>query len=365
METDWTKLQSQTIDLLRFPMAVAVVMLHYGMTVIEDATGALRVVCIIFEEGVFRLAVPWFFLVSGYLFFRNLQEWDWAIWIGKIRRRIRTLMIPYILWIIIAFFAFWAYDAIQGGRTTIVEQFIKDGGIRIFWGTNGKFPISVRSAPLNSALWFVRDLIYFTLATPLIFYFITKTKKFGVLVACIVFLCARGIIPEGFMFFLIGAFLQIDKKNICEIVWPKRFFLYFSSIVLLTAFYFIQDSVYWGRLIKNIFLFVGIGAAFCLGMWWRQNRNDQVNPFLQRGSFFIFATHEILILRQVAIPYVSKVLPMTGPVWDCLRFFLVPTAAVLICLLLFFLMKRLLPRTTGILIGGRLGNIERGGRSAN
>ena len=45
METDWTKLQSQTIDLLCFPMVVAVGMLHYGLTVIENATGAFSQVC--------------------------------------------------------------------------------------------------------------------------------------------------------------------------------------------------------------------------------------------------------------------------------------------------------------------------------
>ena len=42
MQTDWTALQSKTIDALRFPMAVAVVMLHYCKTLIVDASGPMR-----------------------------------------------------------------------------------------------------------------------------------------------------------------------------------------------------------------------------------------------------------------------------------------------------------------------------------
>ena len=61
MLPDWTKLQSQAIDLLRFPMAVAVVMLHYGTTVIIGATGVFHAICVIFQEGICRLAVPCFF----------------------------------------------------------------------------------------------------------------------------------------------------------------------------------------------------------------------------------------------------------------------------------------------------------------
>lgn len=36
------KLQSQVIDLLRFPMAVAVVVSHYGMNLAVDAGGIIK-----------------------------------------------------------------------------------------------------------------------------------------------------------------------------------------------------------------------------------------------------------------------------------------------------------------------------------
>lgn len=352
MSPDWRKIQSQTIDLLRFPMAVAVVILHFGTTLTFNASGPLNVLCVIFQEGICRLAVPWFFFISGYLFFHRLQKWDWTIWKGKIKRRIRTLIIPYFLWITITFIVRWIYIVLHGESISLLQQFEQCGGIRIFWGTVGKLPISVRDVPLNGPLWFVRDLIYLTFTTPVIYFFITRTKGYGVLLTCLLFLFVQGIIPEGFVFYGIGAYLQLEKKNILELCWPKRKFLYLSSAILLIVFFFFFHFDFWSRFIKTLFLFTGIGSIFCFGAWLIQIGKAQVKPFLVQSSFFVFATHEILILHQIAGPLVQHILP-SGRGWACLNFFLTPAIAVLICLGLLFIMNKLLPRTTALLTGSR------------
>ena len=348
MSADWTKRQSQAIDLLRFPMAAAVVVLHYSLTQMSNATGSLRMLCIFFQEGICRLAVPCFFFISGYLFFHQLQIWNRSIWLEKLKRRIHTLLIPYILWIIIDFFAYWFYALFQGNAIPLWVQFVKLGGIKIFWSVNGGIPLGIRGVPLNGSLWFIRDLMFFNIAAPLIHLFVTKSKHFGILVVCSVFLTFQGIIPEGFVFYLAGAYLQIAKKNISQIVWPKRKILYVTSFFLLIALSLLIETPFWGRFIKNLFLFVGIGSIFCISI--SLSGKTRINPFLVRSSFFIFATHEILILRQIAIPLVNRI-PFCGPGWDCIRFFLTPTLTVCICLVLLYLMEQLLPRTTSILIG--------------
>lgn len=349
MSTDWAKRQSQAIDLLRFPMAVAVVVLHYGTTLINDATGALRALCILFEEGVCRLAVPCFFFISGFLFFHGLQKWDWNRWKEKLERRVRTLLIPYILWILIDFFVYWCYGLILGETVTLADQFWKSGGLRIFWSVNGGLPISVKGVPLNGPLWFIRDLMYFTIAAPLIYLFLSKAKYVGFIIMCIIFICIQGVIPEGLVFFITGAFLQIKEKNICELFWPRRTCLYILSLLFLAAACLLFNIPFWGRFVKNIFLFTGIGAIFC----WATSLtgNVKANPFFIRSSFFIFATHEILILRQIATPLIARMVPLTGPAWGCLRFFLIPSFTVCICLMLLLLMERLMPRETRLLIG--------------
>jgi len=353
MSTNWKELQSKAIDALRFPMAVAVVMLHHGVTLMEGATGPLRVSLIIFQEGLCRLAVPCFFFISGYLFFNKLQDWSWGEWTRKIKNRGSTLLVPYLLWNLIAFFAYWGFARLQGNGISLHQHFLNNGGLRLFWGVNGDLPLGVRSAPCDQPLWFIRDLMLFTLFTPLIHLFLRWIKGFGALAIAVFFLIVPGIIPEGFVFYITGSAFQLQRKNVAETLWPRRTAFYLLSAAFLVALFILFDNEYWRRLVKNAFLFCGIAAAFCATSQLLQRDRIRIHPFLARSSFFIFATHEILILHDFARPLVNAVLPNSGAFWPCLEFFLTPAMAVGICLGLLFLMERLIPRTTALLTGSR------------
>ena len=336
-------------------MAVAVVVLHYCMTISPNATGSLKTLCVIFQEGICRLAVPCFFFISGYLFFNHLQDWSWEEWIRKMKSRIRTLLLPYLLWNIIALLAFWPYDNLHGGPVGITQQFQNYGGIRMFWGTNGGLPIGSSVAPIDGPLWFIRDLIYFVLLTPFIYLFINWTKFYGILATCILFLTVRRAIPEGMVFFMIGAYLQLSKKNITQIVWPHKWSLSILAGLMLIATCALQGySEYWGRFVKFFFLICGIASVFCFASWNKDKNEYRLNRFLILSSFFIFAAHDILILRKVACPLVKHAIP-TGELWgNIIAFFLTPTITVVLCLALLLLMQRILPRTTGVLTGNRI-----------
>ena len=60
------RLQSRVIDLLRYPLAVLVVMCHCGFL-----SGGGTAVQIFFSETLPHVAVPLFLLFSGYLFFKE------------------------------------------------------------------------------------------------------------------------------------------------------------------------------------------------------------------------------------------------------------------------------------------------------
>lgn len=354
MNQDWKILQSKTIDALRFPMAVAVVMLHYSMFIMDDAHGALRGLCIFFQEGICRLAVPCFFFISGFLFFRGLRAWSWSEWKRKIRNRGRSLLLPYLLWNILALFAYWAWNNLTGTRIGLFEEFHHLGGIRIFYSRTGALPIGPQASPLDDPLWFIRDLMYYILVTPAIYLFLKYTRGYGMLGMCILFLAIRRSVPEGFVFFTLGAYMQYSEKNIIRYLHPARHWFYCLFVPLLAVtLLFYGTSEYWNRFCKFFFMINGIAASFCLSAEILEKKPGLPLPFLASSSFFIFALHNVLVLRKIAAPAIYAVIPADTTIGGIAAFFLIPTLAVGICLGLLWLLQKLLPRTTALLTGNR------------
>lgn len=85
---------SQVINLIRFPLAVMVVLIHCGSRSFVDGGEWFRTLV---SDVLPAIAVPLFFVISGFLFFQGLEQWDWEKWKGKMRRRVKTLLIPYLI----------------------------------------------------------------------------------------------------------------------------------------------------------------------------------------------------------------------------------------------------------------------------
>ena len=105
---------SRSISVLRFPMAVLVIFLHANVISQSKNTmiynnGIGDFLITLCSNGLCQLAVPCFALISGYLFFGGLKEFSWPIWMEKIRRRLHTLLVPYVLWNILALLWMIAY----------------------------------------------------------------------------------------------------------------------------------------------------------------------------------------------------------------------------------------------------------------
>ena len=110
---DSQKLLSKTIDWLRFPLIVMVVFIHNpgigdipkSISLITDeglsTSDFLNLTRMAFTKVIPTIAVPSFFLISGYLFFKQKEILNMHAYKEKITKRFHTLLIPYILWNII------------------------------------------------------------------------------------------------------------------------------------------------------------------------------------------------------------------------------------------------------------------------
>ena len=101
------KLLSDTIRFLRFPLMVGVVIVHTtldsviiggdsvtqgGMFPIFDIFNHL------FDGEIVRMRVPLFFFFSGFLFFFQ-GAFSKQLYADKLKRRVKTLLVPYLFWI--------------------------------------------------------------------------------------------------------------------------------------------------------------------------------------------------------------------------------------------------------------------------
>ena len=101
---------SLRIELLRFPLIVGVVFIHsYGRVLAFDpaaiaarhSSAGVEFTRFFISYGIAQTAVPLFFLISGYLFFAG--EWSWKRYTEKLKRRVHTLLVPFLFWNLAAF----------------------------------------------------------------------------------------------------------------------------------------------------------------------------------------------------------------------------------------------------------------------
>lgn len=102
------------------------------------------------------IAVPLFYVFSGYFFFYNTSSFTVNDYLGKLKKRVKTLLIPYIFWnlaVIAFYFAAQTFlPSMMSGNNKLIVDYTLVDWFRAFWNYNNEMPISYQ-------LWFIRDLI--------------------------------------------------------------------------------------------------------------------------------------------------------------------------------------------------------------
>ena len=352
MSASVTTFQSKVINWLRFPLAVAVVLLHSG----ESKDGIygsdfFSTFQIVLSQGICRIAVPCFFFFSGFLFFSGLKEWDTQVWVGKVKKRVRTLLLPYILWNTLALVVGFAYEWFRARfnpevvSMSLLETIRHNGGLNIFWG-------STWGLPIDYPLWFIRDLIVFVVITPLVFFFVKKCRILGISVLFIVGSLNWDF--EGLFFFVLGAWFQLFSCDFCAVFTKIKWPAYIISVVgvfLIAITYREHPEAY--KYIKYIFVFFGVVSIVNIASFIVGHGLFSENSFLPSSSFFIYASHAILILHDFAHYITLHLLPFESVVGKCVVMIVKASLAVGICLALFALMKKWTPKTLSVLTGNR------------
>lgn len=361
-------IEYKTIEWLRFSLAVAVVLLHtYYLEVLS--CGSHRFIPNFLSAGLCRVAVPTFYIISGYLFFQGLERWDWTKWKEKLTRRIKTLLIPYVLWNILALIAQYARMHFKGIPFAVTGFLSERGWLRIFWDSNRVGGSSFKNIlgyemynggmPIDNALWFIRDLMVVCVAAPFIYWFVKKTGIKGLSVILLLALLSIWIPFDGFsvvafLFFSIGAYVSINGKGLIQFCTKYGKVSLITSIILLVCLmlsFYICKSAY--GYVCTLFTVSGSIATIYLSSKLIELGKVKVNSTLSSTSFFIYALHMATLMSFVGM-ITTRVVPPNSAVGYLFDYFFITIMTIAICLFLFFIMKKFCPHLLSLLIGGRI-----------
>lgn len=236
---------SKTIESVRFPMAVMVVAIHSYFTIdgwsytniasYGIGSNVAQFFMISIGHVLAHIAVPTFFLVSGYLFFQRFGEGSLDVWKRKLKSRVSTLMIPYIVWIIL--YILWkiglSYQTVlQEGLINYLQSL---GGVKMFWCSStwnlDRVDVwgnpAVASSPVLVPFWFMRNLIVCAFLASPVFYFVFRretrwrVRSFSLVILAFLYftqtsLYLPGLSSSTLFYFGIGAYLSLQDKSLIE-----------------------------------------------------------------------------------------------------------------------------------------------------
>lgn len=311
------------VDLLKIVLTVGIVLRHATMDPASHGIVLLTEVC-----------VPLFYALSGYLFFyRTPERPDAGFFLGKWKKRIFSLLIPYL---IANVFAFGFYYLAGRYAPSLVSG---------YFGDRLKDPLFVLwTGPVNLSLWFIRDLMIAVVTAPLIWLLVRYGRFWAVLAVGLLWLFGVQT-PWNNFFFILGAGLAILKEDVeadSVKTAPYLLLLYLGALILA-----------WkegGRATS-----LSVLAALPLCVWGASKAvralHGGIDPKWRAWCFFVYLYH-YLPLIGIKKFLSQAIAPQSGFAW--VMVYLASAAAVLALLTgVYLLLRRFLPRVTQWVVGGK------------
>ena len=289
-----------------------------------------------FQDFVIRSltqgAVPFFFVVSGF-FYYNSFELNWKCATKKLMIRLKTLLIPFFLWVVIALLS--AHIFRDRPFPSTWSGLVWDIGFPGFW------------PHILPPLWYVMMLLYMViLGLPIGF----AVRKFGLLftVACAIWYMLQlraWVYLHAACFFSLGGWVAMNRdrvRSFFDRLIGRRFAVVVMAAMALACFRVIPirsavaGSVYYCAVVEILYallfavsIWKGYEYLSCNGLPAR------CIDWMSQYTFFIYCSHYLFVVAPINI-CMGKAFFMFG----C-------SLAVAV------LTKRFLPRGYSVLTGGR------------
>ena len=329
------------------------------------------------------IAVPLFFTISGYLLFQKLETWSWSVWKQKIRSRVRTLLIPFLIYNTICAVSLLCISLKSGDGWTLAGTYEGSApfvgwlwnGVSYCQGWKNWLGMDMQLYyPLDVPLWFVRDLMVMLALSPAIYWL---TRKGGVVYLGIVGLaycmgvlcCAPGFSTNALFFFSLGVFAAI--RSIDPVEWSRTNIMWVLPIFI--CFWVVASMIVSpgdAQPFENLMFIFGIPICFWIGSGIMERGTGQSGSsatrlstqkrdysFITGACFFVYCIHMVNFgnwnllswANQVGSQFFNLDHPAVAAIAYMTEIALIMAAGILT----YWLLKRFLPRLSGIITGGR------------
>ena len=239
--------------------------------------------------GMTGIAVPYFFLISGFFFFKQSYYGE-GRYVVMLKKKLRTLFVPFCIWNILAIYPLWCV-----GKVTIEEHWYL-------------YVVDFLHSDYNGPLWYVRTLMVFMLLSPLYDWIFLLDRKIGrkweltlqLLILLYVFYIwwpvdSKTLSTEGILFFLLGGIMRKHESWLNKLL-PSKWAYTLFTLWLVSCF--LMVLTYWTckiHLLLGVFLFWNVIRFGCKG--WVAS--------IAGYAFFIYVNHFILlkVIKSLLVPY--------------------------------------------------------------
>lgn len=346
--TDYFSKKATTVS---FIMSIFVIYIHannlsyYGL----EANGKTipNIVVNIFGKIIGEIAVPFFFMMSAYWLFRFDTHDGIAmnILIKKMKKKVNTICLPYLLW---NTFGMIFYMAIT--RIPFAANMMNNGELISLTVSNVLEGVFLHKYYFT--FWYLKDLIVLIVISP--FLLVLLKNKYvtwiSILVSAVAVLLKLDFIlikGSSFLFFMIGGYTVtyarefFEKKGNNAWRWLLVFVLtgisrYVNVPIIAELSYFISPILLW----KSV-------DIFFLSVFYER----KIKWFMTQ-SFFIYASHVIPVtiighlLAKVSGTYL----------WVTISYLIAPWITLALIYVVANMLYKYTPRFYGLICGGRIKN---------
>lgn len=325
---------SKAFDILRGPLALLVVYLHIDSNPVplsifqQDAEDFLYNVIKLFVAQIANLAVPCFYIISAYLLMYKSEKYLFVL-----KKKMRSLLLPYIIWNLLA--------AIY---------------IKLTQGDNlfSFYDLFIR--PANFPLWFLRDLIFLVILSPIFRLLINQLKQFSLFLFIILYLMnaqeylfLSNYESTSVFFFFMGAYWGILKYD---------FILSVKTVIMLaviTVVMYIMSIIFYDTthgVIQKIWLFLGSFSLISIINYFVKFVKLPNILFKVSGcSYFIYLSHKLGFTYIAKYPF-SWFHPSEFIL--IMKFLVAPFITVFLCCWVYQVCNKYFPKSFSIVIGKKI-----------